>query len=286
MRLVALPIGAALLAACALVVLAPARAGRDSRLAAVHSWAFAIGDGDLAGDLNARYAGFGLVVVDGEGASAAQIATLRARGTVVLGYLDVGTIESGRSWFASTKPYRLDFWRDWGEWYANVAAPGFRQLIAERVAPAMLAKGLDGLFLDNADMTDTHPAQTRGMKGLVGALAQLVHRQHRFLFAQNGDAVIGPLLPFLDGWNREDVSRTYDFASRRYVAVRRPDTAAATATLRRLRALGLLTLATDYVERGNSAATRAAIAAACATGALPFVSDIGLTRIPRPPQHC
>ncbi len=74
------------------------------RLRRVHTWAFAIGDGALAGSparLVWRYARYDLLVVDGEEATAPQIAALRAHGRrVVLGYLDVGTIESHRSRFA------------------------------------------------------------------------------------------------------------------------------------------------------------------------------------------
>ena len=272
--------------AVALGLAAAASTAAPPRLAAVRSWAFAIGSGDLAGDIRARYAPFDLVVLDGEEATAAQVGALRAHGTIVLAYLDIGTIEPGRSWFPLAKPYRLDFWPDWGEWYANVDAPPYRTLIARRVAPELLAKGFDGLFLDNLDMTETHSVQTPGMLALVRSLARLVHAHGRYLFSQNGEDVIGPTLPLLDGWNREDVSGTFDFAAKRYVAVPPADSAAARAALRRMRARGLLTLATDYVSLGNRAATRRAIAAACAAGALPFVTNIDLTRIPRNAQRC
>lgn len=271
--------------AAALVAAAPA-AALPPRLAAVHTWAFAIGTGDLSGGVSARFAPYDLVVVDGEEATARQVAALRAAGKVVLAYLDVGTIEPGRSWYPAAKRYRLDYWSDWGEWYANVDASGLRALIAGRIAPGMLAKGFDGLFLDNVDMLETHPRQRPGMTALVRSLARLVHRRGGFLFAQNGEDVIGPLLPLLDGWNREDVSATYDFAAKRYVAVQPADSAAATKALRALRTRGLLTLATDYVAAGDAAGAARAVSTACAAGALPFVSDIDLTRIPAQPPRC
>ena len=174
-----------LLAAVLLVaVAAPAAATpSDPRLAGVHSWAFAIGSGDLDGDYAARYAPFDLVVVDGEEVTAKQVAALHANGTVVLGYLSVGTIEKGRSWFAAAKRYRLELWEDWGEWYADVAQRGYRTLIARTVAPKLRAKKLDGLFLDNVDMVETHRRQRAGMVALVKTLA----RDGGLLFAQNGD---------------------------------------------------------------------------------------------------
>jgi hypothetical protein len=258
---------------------APAAAvPRDERLAAVRTFAFAIGEGAAARDLS----GYDLIVVDGEETTAGKVKALRAGGALVLGYLDVGSIEKGRSWFARAKPYRLDYWGDWGEWYADTSRSGYRDLLAGRVAPAMLRKGFDGLFLDNVDMIAGHRRQARGMRALVRRLAKLPG----LLFAQNGEDVIGSLLGVLDGWNREDVSSTYDFDHHRYRVLPAADVREAQAELRRIAARGLLVTATDYTAQPGGAAARAAVAHACAAGAVPYVSDIGLRRVPRPPPAC
>jgi hypothetical protein len=277
---------AAILAGALLVPGAAAAAPlRAARLARVHTWAFAIGAA-----LNPRTIGrlrhYDLVVLDGQEATRGQIAALHRAGTLVLGYLDVGTIEAGRPWYPLLAPYRMDLWGEWGEWYARVDAAGYRRAIAARIAPRMLAKGFDGLFLDNTDMIETHPAQAPGMRALVGALAGEVHASGRLLFSQNGEDSIGPLLHDYDGWNREDVSATYDFARRRYVLQPRSEVRAAQAALRRIRAAGLLVLATDYVAAGNRAAAAVSQRDACAAGALPFLGDIELTRVPATPVRC
>jgi endo-alpha-1,4-polygalactosaminidase (GH114 family) len=269
---------------------APATAApRDARLRRVHTWAFAIGNGALRGTtarLARRYRAYDLVIVDGEATTRAQIRALRRRGTIVLAYLDVGAIESYRSWYRRAKPYRLDFWGNWGEWYASTAKAGYRRLIAHDVAPPMLAKGFDGLFLDNTDMISGHPRQAHGMRVLVRSLSRLVHARGDLLFAQNGEEVVGPILRHLDGWNREDVTRTYDFTRRRYVPVPRGAAASARRALRRVAKHGVLVTATDYVRRGDARGTAASVRNACAAGALPFVSDIGLSRVPATPARC
>lgn len=239
------------------------------RLAAVHTWAFAIGNGTLSGDIAQRYAGYDLVVVDGQEVTEQQAATLHHGGALVLGYLDAGTIEPYRPWFRRAKPYRLDYWKQWGEWYANVDAAGYRKLLLG-VAASFERKGLDGLFLDNTDMTETHPKQAPGMRRLVAGLARLVHGRDDFLFAQNGADVDGPIVRYLDGWNREDVGADPN-------AVR---------DLRAMHADGLLTLATGYVKDAASPAVERDIRLACGASALPFVSNLALTRIPQPPPHC
>ncbi len=274
----------ALLAVLAAVAMAgpAAAAPGDPRLAAVRSFAFAIGDGALDRDI----AGYDLIVVDGEEATRERVAALGAGGAIVLAYLSVGTIERGRSWFPRARRYRLERWDDWGEWYADVNRPGFRRLIASRVAPAMLDKGFDGLFLDNTDMVATHRRHRRGMRTLVERLSRLVDARGAYLFTQNGEEEIGPLLAHFDGWNREDVTATYDFDRRRYARVRPRDTRSAQAALRRIAAGGLLVTTTDYTRRASDPAAVDAVANACAAGAIPFVSDIGLRRLPATPFAC
>jgi hypothetical protein len=82
------------------------------------------------------------------------------------------------------------------------------------------------------------------------------------------------------------VTRTYDFDSRRYVRVPRRERRAARRALRQMAGRGLLVTASDYVARGDGAATRAAVRAACAAGALPFVTGIGIRRLPGRPYRC
>jgi uncharacterized protein (TIGR01370 family) len=251
----------------------------------VETWALALGSGQLRAGATDRLGRFDLVVIDGQEAGPSQVAALRRQGTIVLGYLSVGTIEPWRPWYRRAKPYRLrDRFEEFGEWYAATSRAGYRRLIARRVAPRILRKGFDGLFLDNTDMIENHPRQGRGMRRLVATLDRLV--EDRLLFTQNGERVIGPTLRHYDGWNREDVTRTYDFDRGRYAPVPRRARRSARRGLRRMAEAGLLVTASDYVARGARRATNAAVRAACVAGALPFVTDIALRRLPRAPFEC
>lgn len=249
---------------------------RDPLLAHVQTWTLALDENVPPGQAADRFAGFDLVVLDGEATSKETIAELQTNRKIVLGYLSIGTIERGRWWYQAARHYRLDLWEDWGEWYADTSRRGFRKLIARQVAPKILGKGFDGLFLDNTDMIESHPTQTRGMRILVRSLSRLVDKRPGVLFAQNGEDSIGPLIRYYDGWNREDVSFSYDFRRKRYVRQPAGQVREAQNALRRLAARGLLVTATDYVSPGDDQATAEAVANACAAGALPFVSDIGL----------
>lgn len=274
---------------------APGRTG-VAQAGAPQSFAFAIGNGQLRGgpaDVADRFGAFDLVVVDGELASAEEVAAVRAAGAVVLAYLSVGTIERWRSWYPRLKRYRLAAWRDWqGEWFADVSRRGLRTELADRIAPELLAKGFDGLFLDNVDMIEArrHRAQRPGMAALVHHLGELAHADGRVLHTQNGAWGLRKLgvVDQLDGWNREDVTSTYDFDRHAYERTRRGARRAALRELRRMAALGLTTTATDYAAGGDRATRRRAVRNACRAGALPYVSDIALTvrRLPEPPLRC
>jgi uncharacterized protein (TIGR01370 family) len=283
------------LAAAALLGSPGSRAGTPA-LADAESWAFAIGDGMLAGDAErvaGRLGDFDLVVIDGELATRAEIAALRARDTIVLGYVSVGTIESYRSWYRPLKPFRLKRWHDWdGEWFADTSKPRYRKLIAKRIAPRILRKGFDGLFLDMVDMIEMrrHRAQRPGMRRLVRRLARLVHGRGKLLFAQNGAWGMRRfgIARYLDGWNREDVTWTYDFDRLRYVRQKPKAIRRAQRELERMAARGIFVTATDYTRRRDAGAAEESVANACAAGALPYVSNIGLTvrRLPKPPLRC
>ena len=253
-----------------------------SALEDVASFGFALGV-DLEDPATADALGrFDLVVIDGTDATEGVVDALHDADALVLGYISVGTVEEGRSWSRRAEDFRLDFWPEWDEWYADTADPGFRALVVEEIATPVLDQGVDGLFLDNIDMLSTHADQTGGMQDLVGELDELVDQQGALLFAQNGDDVIDDFAEHLDGWNREDLTSTGDPDSQTYETVPTADTESGLATIERLLAEGLLVTTTDYVAAGNDAITAAAVERSCDAGALPYVADIDLARLPEP----
>jgi uncharacterized protein (TIGR01370 family) len=260
------------------------------------TFAFAIGDGNLNGGREAvgdRLERFDLVVVDGEEATPGEVDELHERGATVLAYLSVGTVEKWRGWYDRVKSFRLNAWQDWkDEWFADVSEPRLRRILASGIAPRILAKGFDGLFLDNVDMIEPrrHRAQRAGMRKLVARLARLTHGQGDLLFAQNGFWGLRKfgIRRFLDGWNREDVTWTFDFDRRRYVRNSNRHIQEALSELERMRSRGLFTTATNYTKRATGQAVEESVDDACSVGALPYVSNIGLTarRLPDPALGC
>lgn len=257
------------------------------RLPNVKSWAFALGIDLEDPGVRTTLSNYDLVVVDGEDATDELVAGLKEDGALVLGYVSVGSIENWRSWYSQVSAYRLELMGDWpGEWYANTAQAGYRNVITNSVAPMILAKGFDGLFLDNVDMIENHAPQMTGMYTLVEDLAALVHTDDRLLFTQNGADVTEPVMDDLDGWNREDVTSTYDWDTESYVLQSTADRTAAADELESYDAGGVFTTATDYTSGSDPDADALARTTACDAGAVPFISDIELTRVPITPVTC
>lgn len=228
-----------------------------------------------------------LVVVDGELTTTGEVKRLKARGALVLGYLSVGSVESWRTWFPLLKEYRLEELGDWeGESYADVSKPGARDALADRIAPDLIGKGFDGLFLDNVDMVEDHAAQQAGMLDLVTRLSSRVHAAGGVLMAQNGDSIIDPFVPLLDAWNREDPTGTYDFSKKKYIPTDTAGRRLARTTIKRLAAAGLVVTTIDYFGSPTSPQAKRAIRISCQAGALPFIGDIALKKVPKTPARC
>lgn len=252
----------------------------------INSFALALGVDPLDAAALDRLGRYDLVVIDGA-SSAEKVAALHRRGARVLGYLSVGTVEPYRPWYgqARREGWLLDRWPDWDEWYVDVRAAEFRDVMVAEGKRQVSKAGFDGLFLDNTDMVAEHQPQAKAMVTLVAALDKMLGPDH-LLFAQNGDTTVGAIADHLDGWNREDVSFTYDFDRESYQPVSAADARSARKTLRQLAANGLIVTTTDYTKAGDRSAAAKAVQAACSAGALPFVSNIDLSRIPNQPARC
>jgi hypothetical protein len=126
------------------------------------------------------------------------------------------------------------------------------------------------------------------MERLIQMLEELTHGQGGLLYAQNGgpgmlhgydNQGVEALHTHFDGWNREDVTWTWDFDRRRYVRNPAGDRNDALDELEDIATEGLVTTATDYVNLDNNSteAECESAANAAGVGALSYVADIGLT---------
>ena len=259
---------------------------QDNKLDSVKSFAFALGV-PLTQENVHHLKSYDIVILDGENTTQEVITELREANVIVLAYLSVGTIERGRSWFRAARRYRLAFWPDWEEWYANIRASGFRRLILNRVIPSIISKSFHGLFLDNLDVFESFPEQRSGTFKLLSSIREQLNQSSKLLAAQNAGSAIEQLAPLIDFWNLEDVSTGYNFERQRYYFKSANSRNRNIKLLQMAASLGLKVAATDYVGIRTRPDKLALVKhSACLAGALPFYSDVYLKRLPAQPLRC
>ncbi|MFP6562484.1 endo alpha-1,4 polygalactosaminidase [Paraburkholderia sp. B3] len=141
------------------------------------AWVVYYGSGSQA-DLARMASTFKLIVVDADPANGspavtpAQIATLRSNGATVLSYLNFGACETWRTYWSSAPAgflscsantaAQLGKMAGYSEYWMNPANSDYQHLIADYVAPQLMATGVDGLMLDNFEIVGHGAGATDG----------------------------------------------------------------------------------------------------------------------------
>lgn len=111
----------------------------------------------------------GMIVIEPEDYSDAEIAALKQSGAKVLAYLSVGSVSDERSYYKTLKPYTLRKLDDWPhERYIDLRQPVVREWIQKR-ARELKARGFNGWWLDNVDVYEEYRS-TEMFRALVSAI--------------------------------------------------------------------------------------------------------------------
>lgn len=111
----------------------------------------------------------GMVVVEPEDYSAAELKELKKKGAKVLAYLSVGSVSDERSYYKTLEPYTLRKLDDWPhERYLDVREAAVRTWLQKK-ARELKRKGCDGFWLDNIDVYEEYRF-TEMFQGLVNVL--------------------------------------------------------------------------------------------------------------------
>ena len=111
----------------------------------------------------------GLIVIEPEDYTAAELAALKKGGARVLAYLSVGSVSNERSYYKTLEPYTLGPLEDWPhERYLDCRAPQVREWLQNR-AREFRRRGYDGYWLDNLDIYEEYRS-TEMFQALVNTL--------------------------------------------------------------------------------------------------------------------
>lgn len=232
--------------------------------------------------------GYQLVVLDP--GFTGDLAAVKAKGAKVLAYLSLGEINEQRQEFAQARSMQLllEANPNWpGAWAVDIRDPRWRAVIVQTVAPALLARGFDGLFLDTIDsslwLETREPARFSGMKDAAVALISALHAASpaSILVLNGGLEIAGPLRGIVDRIAIESTLSTWDFARKeprwrsgdeRAQALRR--IAAARAANPKLEVYAL-----DYWDPDDRASIATIYRSQRQAGLVPYVATIALDRV-------
>ena len=102
-----------------------------------------------------------LLVIDAEYFSQNDIARLRENGIrEIYSYINIGSIESFRSYDTDFEKYTLGAYENWPEEkWIDVSAPEWQACTSSRV-DSLVQKGVDGFFVDNTDVYYNYPQES------------------------------------------------------------------------------------------------------------------------------
>lgn len=161
-----------------------------------------------------------LLVIDAEYFSQNDIARLRENGIrEIYSYINIGSIESFRSYDTDFEKYTLGAYENWPEEkWIDVSAPEWQACTASRV-DALVQKGVDGFFVDNTDVYYNYPQESI-YDGILTILDYMNHTGRKIMI-NGGDCFVKKYLTaeknvLIDGVNQENVFTAYDFSNDTY----------------------------------------------------------------------
>lgn len=157
-----------------------------------------------------------LVVIEPSEFSVEKIKQLHSAGKIIYGYLNIGSIEVYRLYYSRFEELFLGIYQDWpDEKWIDVSSSLWQDFIVNDLARQYVALGLDGLFLDNADVYYNYP-QEEIYQGLCSILKGL-KKYDITLIINGGDLFVSRCIEeniaflLFDGINQETVFTCIDF---------------------------------------------------------------------------
>lgn len=129
------------------------------------------------------YSGSGLLAIEPEDYTAAEVQALKRAGYTVLAYLSIGSVSDERSYFKQLQPYTLRKLDDWEhERYLDVCEPAVQDWSINQ-GMKFLNAGYDGLWIDNLDVYEEYPSDN-AYKGITRILQALY--PHSYIMINGG----------------------------------------------------------------------------------------------------
>lgn len=175
----------------------------------VYNWKISL-DHSIKGSDIKKYKSYKLLVIDAQNYSAEEVKALKDAGHTVYSYLNIGSVESNRSYYNKFKSLKLKTYQNWeDEYWVDVSKAKWRDFVINKLAASMAGKGVDGFWVDNTDVYE-YNKKSRIYKGLVAILTRL-RAFNKDVVLNGGDQFVTPLIKngkknLIDGVVQEEVT--------------------------------------------------------------------------------
>ena len=150
------------------------------------------------------------IVIDAQYFSEDEIHSLKEEGHTVYTYINLGSIETFRDYYKQYESLTLGIYENWeDEKWIDVSDKNWQKFFSDK-ADELLAKGVDGFFVDNCDVYYNY--QTEEIYNGVSEMLKDLKSKDTYVLINGGDTFVleyldrnGSLDDVLDGVNQESV---------------------------------------------------------------------------------
>lgn len=157
------------------------------------------------------------IIIDAQNLTKEEIAEIKNANCEIYSYLNIGSIENFREYYAEYKQFSLGNYENWEEEkWIDVSEKKWQDFIIEELSAKLVEKGVDGFFIDNIDVYENFTTKEI-FNGIINIL-QVLKAHNKKIIINGGDvflreAIAANSLPngLIDGINQECVFTEIDF---------------------------------------------------------------------------
>lgn len=195
------------------------------------------------------------VVIDASYYTKAQIDFLHKKGVKVYSYLNIGSIETFRSYYNDFVSITLSNYENWdNEKWIDVSNTKWKDYVVNTLAKNLKAKGIDGFFLDNIDVYTQYKNDST-FNGILDIITRLNSAYKLPIIANGGYDFFTKALSknlalskLVYGVNTESVYTTINFSNNTFIQNSAIDRQYAVDYLNSLKAKGVNIYIIEYTK--------------------------------------
>ncbi|MBE79652.1 MAG: hypothetical protein CL670_10890 [Balneola sp.] len=161
---------------------------------------------------------YGMVIIEPDFYSKEEMSALRSTGTKIIAYVTLGEVDENRWYFNRLKEIGFVGKNDnWNSYFIDLEKKESRQLILNEVIPEIIAKGVDGLFLDTIDAVS--PVTERGhLQPYMVEMIEGIRKNYpnKVIIQNAGVFLLDRTKDDIDAFLTEALASDYNFVSKEY----------------------------------------------------------------------